>query len=67
MIMTLKDCENCVAKKVVKRSGKPFKSGLKTATIRSVVDHPYLPGELAFIFEEDESCVSICQCKFIGQ
>ena len=49
--------------RVVKVSGKPFKSGDKTATIKAVVDHPVLAGVRAYSFEEDDSVVRASYCK----
>lgn len=37
---------------VVKKSGKPFKSGQKTAVILSVMHHPHVTGEWAYIFAD---------------
>lgn len=55
-----------IGKKVVKKSGKPFKSGEKVATIKGVIKHPILRGDiLAFIFAEDDSYVRTGYCKFI--
>ena len=49
--------------KVKKKSGKPFKSGLKIATVKDIIDHPLKPtGGDAYTFEEDDSCVSVSQC-----
>ena len=47
--------------KVKKKSGKPFKSGLKINTVKDVVKHPIL-GTEAFSFEEDDSIVEIKIC-----
>lgn len=46
---------------VIKRSGKPFKSGQKVATIRGFVKHPDL-GITCFTFNEDDSYVACYQC-----
>ena len=51
-----------VGTKVVKKSGKPFKSGLKQATVKGVVEHPHLIGIDAYIFEEDDSYVRCDTC-----
>ena len=51
---------------VVKKSGKPFKSGKKIASIKGIIDHPYRPtGSKAYTFYDDDSCVSVEQVKFI--
>ncbi len=45
---------------VRKKSGKPFKSGAKLATIKGIIEHPYRPGGGdAYTFHEDDSCVSV--------
>jgi len=50
-------------KKVVKISGKPFKSGLKENTIKDTIPHPKRKGKKAYLFYEDDSFVSIEICK----
>ena len=51
---------------VVKKSGKPFKSGKKTATVKGIIDHPHKPGGgPAYTFYDDDSCVAIEMVKFI--
>jgi len=50
-------------KKVVKISGKPFKSGLKENTVKDIISHPKLEGKLAYLFYEDDSFVSVEMCK----
>lgn len=54
-----------IGKKVEKYSGKPFKSGNKINTVKSVTEHPYREGKSAYTFEEDDSFVSVEQCKMI--
>lgn len=44
---------------------KPFKSGFKTNTIKGVIDHPQLPGKLAYTFFEDDSYVEVRRCEII--
>ena len=56
---------NNIGRRVYKRSGKPFKSGFKTATVKGEVRHKQLPGEMAFIFDEDDSYVACSQCLFV--
>lgn len=48
--------------KVIKKSERPFKSTFRIATVRDVIEHPIFKGESAFLFEEDDSYVSVCQC-----
>lgn len=55
-----------IGKQVQKKSGKPFKSKLKINTIKGVVKHPVLKDENAFIFDEDDSIVSIYQCEVLN-
>lgn len=50
-------------KKVVKKSGKPFKSGEKVVTVKGVIPHPQLEGKWAFTFEDDASYVRTTNCK----
>lgn len=52
-----------IGHKVYKPSWKPFKSGLKTNTVKRVVSHEKL-GSAAFIFDEDDSYVSVYSCRF---
>lgn len=48
--------------KVIKKSGKPFKSGLKVNTVKSTTTNQNTLRE-AYIFEEDDSVVDVIQCK----
>jgi len=52
--------------RVEKKSGKPFKSGLKMNTVKGIIDHLILQGEKAYTFEEDDSYVSCCQCRSVA-
>lgn len=52
-----------IGDKVRKKSGKPFKSGLKVNTVSDIGAHPVLKDELAFSFVEDDSKVSCVQCE----
>ena len=53
-----------VGTRVIKFSGKPFKSGLKVATIKEIVESPYKIDKetgkpvVAYTFIEDDSIVS---------
>lgn len=51
-----------IGKVVIKDSGKPFKSGMKTATVKGVVDHPIMSIP-SFTFHEDDSYVECRQCS----
>ena len=51
-----------MGKRCRKRSGKPFKSGLKVNTIKGVVVHPTL-NIPAYTFSEDDSYVECRQCE----
>ncbi len=53
-----------VGQTVVKKSGKPFKSGQKTATVKSVTINPNC-NKLAFDFYEDDSVVNCEICRLI--
>lgn len=57
--------ENVLNKKVVKKSGKPFKSQFKVNTIKGIIDHPILKGKRAYTFNEDDSYVSVEICEVI--
>jgi hypothetical protein len=56
-----------VGKKVEKYSGKPFKSGIKINTVKSVINDPHLKNKKAYTFEEDDSIVTIDRCKVITE
>lgn len=64
---TESDLYKMVGKKVEKsstngkRASKPFKSGSKINTVKSLIEHPQLK-TLAFTFEEDDSYVACNQC-----
>ena len=51
-----------IGKKVRKTSPKPFKSGKKVNTVKSIVMHPILKDVMAFTFEEDDSIVECRRC-----
>ena len=51
-----------IGTKVVKISGKPFKSSKKIATIKDLTLNRFT-GKIAYEFEEDDSCVDAYQCK----
>ena len=51
-----------IGKSVVKKSGKPFKSGSKVNTVKGLVENPHT-GLEAFSFKEDDSIVDIRQCE----
>lgn len=54
--------EDYVDTAVIKRSGKPFKSGLLKGTVRSVGVNQYT-GKPGFFFYEDDSVVDCHFCK----
>ena len=59
------DFATWLGQKVVKTSGKPFKSGLKTNTVRSITfGYANKPG---FKFEEDDSIVEAFRCELVGE
>lgn len=43
----------------------PFKSGNKVNTVRGIIEHPQLPGEPAFVFDEDDSHVRCSICEVV--
>lgn len=53
--------------KVKKKSGKPFKSGLKENTVKDVIESPYVRGKKVYRFEEDDSMVSVDVCEKIEE
>ena len=56
--------EFLIGRKVMKRTGKPFKSTLKTNTIKSVITHE-ITGRPAFTFYEDDSYVELHKCSMV--
>lgn len=48
---------------VYKESGKPFKSGRRFNTVKSVIRHPKLKRTLCYTFHEDNSYVECWRCK----
>lgn len=55
-----------VGTKVIKKSGKPFKSGLKIGTVKTLTINDQDPKlKQAASFEEDESVVSIDKLKLL--
>ena len=59
--LSVKLLQSNIGKKVLKKSGKPFKSKLLINTISSVINHPILKIP-AYTFEEDNSFVECGQC-----
>jgi len=58
--------EENIEKQVTKfKSGKPFKSGFQTNTVKAVINHPIL-NIPAYTFEEDDSYVECRRCKVIS-
>lgn len=55
-------CYGLIGKKVIKRSGNPFRSGLMANRVRAVIDHPQI-SKVAFVFVEDTSTVLARRCK----
>lgn len=53
--------------KVVKMSGKPFKSGSKVNTIKGTTVHPVFPDKTAYTFVEDDSVVEAWRCKPVDE
>ena len=62
------DYSTWIGQKVIKKSGKPFKSTLKVATVKSVTTNPQdKKSRMAFTFYEDDSIVSAEQCKLLDK
>jgi hypothetical protein len=55
-----------IGQRVEKKSGKPFKSGNKTATVKGVTINPHTYNP-AFEFVEDESVVDAWKVRTINQ
>ena len=51
-----------IGTKVVKTSGKPFKSTLKINTVKGLTYNP-ITGKISYTFYEDESNVECFRCK----
>lgn len=70
--MTIEEATANIGKKVCKKSGKPFKSGLKVNTVKGI-DYMEVPSKnkaitiwrLCYTFEEDDSLVSAEICETI--
>ncbi len=56
-----------VSKEKYGRQPKPFKSGFKINTVKSVIEHPILSGKPAFTFNEDESFVRCSICTLVPE
>lgn len=54
-----------IGKKVKKKSGKPFKSGLKVNTVKKLTHNPNTK-KPAFFFEEDQSVVDAHICEIVN-
>ena len=66
---SVEDFKSNIGKKTHKTSKdgtvpKPFKSGLKTNTIKDVIEHPVLKIP-AYTFEEDDSYVECRRCIIV--
>lgn len=66
--MTLEEAKTNIGRQVVKKSGKPFKSGSKINTVTDVieVEVPYKNATIkraAYKFAEDDSWVTVEMCK----
>ena len=56
--------ENYIGRKCKKKSPKPFKSGDKINTIKSVINHPHLH-KPPYTFHEDDSYVECSRVEII--
>ena len=61
----MKEYEKWIGMEVEKHSPKPFKSGQKINTVKSIINHPIL-NIPAFTFFEDESYVECRKCKLVN-
>jgi len=61
--MNYKEWVDCV---VVKKSHKPFKSGYKKATVKSITVNPNC-NKIAFEFYEDDSVVNCEICRLVKE
>lgn len=61
-----KEDPSLIGKTVFKKSLNPFKSGIKTATIKGFVINEQTQ-RLAFTFEEDDSNVECWRCKLLPE
>lgn len=50
--------------KVAKKSGNPFKSGLKINRVNDVIIHP-ITKRPAYIFDDDDSYVEVRMCVVV--
>ena len=67
MLSTRYDCTEAVyiGMRCEKKSGRPFKSQFRKATIKGIIDHPEL-GVPAYVFFEDDSYVECSKVKVIA-
>lgn len=55
-----------IGRLVIKKSRKPFKSGVLVNTVKGIVPHPHID-EMAFTFVEDDSVVAAHIChEYLG-
>ncbi len=60
------DWENWVGLQIIKRSGKPFKSGEKVGIVESVEINPN-SDKKAFRMKEDQTLVDCHQCQLLKE
>lgn len=53
--------------KVKKKSGKPFKSGLRENTVKDIIESPYVKGKSVYLFVEDDSMVEVDACEKVKE
>jgi len=69
----IKKLSDNIGRKCKKRSkrnlkqSKKFKSGRFVNTISGVINHPKLDGQLAYVFEEDDSFVDCKICEILTE
>jgi hypothetical protein len=60
--MDIPEFSRWLGKKVSKKSGKPFKSGLKVNTVSSYIFHHPKTDRPSLTFWEDDSVVEVQKC-----
>ncbi|MCB1711026.1 MAG: hypothetical protein KDH96_00655 [Candidatus Riesia sp.] len=53
--------------KSVRKKKKPFKSKKLINVVKGIVDHPFLEGQKAFTFFDDDSMVACDRCFLVSK
>lgn len=67
LIKVIDGIEYTLGFKVKKKSGKPFKSGLRENTVKDIIKSPYVRGKLVYLFVEDDSMVEVDACEKVEE